>query len=126
MKKLITLLFAAALVTAASAQSDGRYRNDNCNNNSYQSSPRSYYDQNGSYDQYSYGDGYNRNSQWDDQARYQYYRDRRRAERMRYEMMMRRNQARYYDQRRYDRYPSYGYSNRPTFQLSIGIGGRRY
>ena len=112
MKKLFTLLFAAALVTAASAQSGDRYRNDS-RSNSYQSSPYS--------NQYQY----NTNSQWDQRRDYNRYERRRQlAERQRYEIMMR-NRARYYNQRRYDRYPSYGYSQRPVFQLSLGIGGRR-
>ena len=110
MKKLFTLLFAVALVTAASAQSGDRYRNDSRSN---------------SYSNYSNQYQYNRNSQWDQRRDYNRYERRRLlAERQRYEMMMR-NRARYYNQTRYDRYPAYGYSQRPTFQLSIGIGGRR-
>jgi hypothetical protein len=107
MKKLVMLLFAAGLVTAASAQS-GYYRNDSRSyNNNYYSSPYS--------NQY-------RSSQWNDRRILSRYERRRLlAERLRYERMMR-SRARYYD-RRY--YPAYRYSTRPTFQLSIGIGGRR-
>ena len=114
MKKLITLLFAAAFVTAASAQS-GSYRNDSRSyNNGYQTSPYS--------NQYGYDDQNYRNSQWDDRRGYsRYERQRRLAERIRYERMMR-QRARYYDRRHY---PSYGYSRGPVLQLSIGIGGRR-
>ena len=115
MKKLITLLFSVGLVTAASAQSGNRYRNDSRNNNSYQSSPYS--------NQYSDS----RNSQWDGRGDHDRYdRDRRQAEQRRYEMMMRRNRGRYYNQGRYDSYSPYGYSRKPAFQLSIGLGGRRY
>ncbi len=126
MKKLITLLFAAGLVTAASAQSGDRYRNDSRNyNNNYQSSPYSNYDQNGYSNQYQYNDQYNSHSQWNDGREYNRYERRRHlAEMQRYEMMMRRNRAHYYD-RRYSRYPSYGYSTGPVFQLSLGFGGRR-
>ena len=106
MKKLFIFLFAAGLVTAASAQSGDRYRN-NSRNNSYQSSP------------YSSNNQYSRNSQWNDrrhQGRYETARQR--AERLRYEMMIRRNRARYHR--------SYVVPYRqPVFQLSIGIGGRR-
>ncbi|HKC35182.1 MAG TPA: hypothetical protein VKB95_03935 [Chitinophagaceae bacterium] len=127
MKKLITLFFAAALVTAASAQSGDRYRNDSRNDNSYQSSPYSNNDQYGYQDQYSNDDYYNRNSQWNDRYdRDRYYRDRQRMahQRYEYEMMMRRRQALYH-QRMYDNYP-YGVSTRPSLQIRIGIGGRRY
>ena len=115
MKKLFTLLFAVALVTAASAQSGDRHRSDSrSSNNSYQSSPSSNYDQNGYSNQHSNGDQYNRNSQWNDQNSKnsqwnndrtdhdRYDRDRRQAEQQRYEMMMRRNQSQYRDDRRYD------------------------
>ena len=96
MKKLFTLLFAVALVTAASAQSGDRHKNDSrSGNNSYQSSPYSNNNQNGYSNQYQDGDQYNRNSQWND-------RDRRQAEQQRYEMTMRRNQSQYRDERRYD------------------------
>ncbi len=116
MRKLFTLLFAAGLVTAASAQSGDRYRNDS-RNNSYQSSPYSNQDR-GYSNQYSDRDQY-RNSQWNDHRGYnQYNRRRQRAEQMRYEMMMRRNRARYHNQAIYYR--------QPVLQLSIGIGGRRY
>ncbi len=112
MKKLFTLLFAAALVTAASAQSGDRQRSDSRSYNSYQSSPYSNNNQNGYSNQYQNGDQYNRNSQWNDQYsrnsqlndrgdQNRYDRDRRRAEQQRYEMMMRRRQDLRYD-RRYD------------------------
>ena len=115
MKKLITLLFAAGLVTAVSAQSGGRDRNDyRSYDNGYQSSPYS------SNDQYQYEDQYNRNSQWHGQN-YRFDRDRRRnaRERYEYEMMMRRREAFYHNQRM-----SYGVHARPSLQLRIGIGGR--
>ena len=116
MKKLVTLFFAAALVTAASAQSGDRYRNGSRNNKGYQSSPYS------NNDQYSNDGYYNRNSQRNDR----YYRDRQRMARQRYEyeMMMRRRQALSH-QRMYDNYP-YGVSRKPSLQIRIGIGGRRY
>ena len=101
MKKLVTLFFAAALVTAASAQSGNHYRNDSRNDNSYQSSPYS------NNDQYSYQDQYPNNDQ-----RYEN------------EMMMRRKQT-LYNQRMYHSYP-YGVSRKPSLQISIGIGGHRY
>lgn len=126
MKKLVTLLFAAALVTAASAQSNDRYRNDSRNDNNYQSSPYSNNDQYGYQDQYSNND-YNMNSQWNDRYdRDRHFRDRQRLARQRYEyeMMMRRREAMYH-QRMYDNYP-YGVSRRPSLHISIGIGGRRY
>jgi len=123
MKKLITLLFAVGLVTAASAQSGDRYRNDSRNNNSYQSSPYSNNNQSGYSNQYPDS----RNSQWDGRGDHDRYdRDRRQAEQRRYEMMMRRNRGRYNSQGRYDSYSPYGYSRKPVFQLSIGLGGRRY
>ena len=127
MKKLITLLFAVGLVTAASAQSGDRHRNDSRGyNNSYQSSPNSYNDQNGYSNQYQDRDQYSRNSQWNGRGYHDRYdRDRRQAERMRYEMMMRRNHSRYYSQGRYDDYSPYGYSRKPVIQLSLGFGGRR-
>jgi hypothetical protein len=114
MKKLITLLFAAAFVTAASAQSGYRHGTDSRGyNNSYQTSPSS------SYGQDSYGGYHSYDNRFDRQRAERI----RRAERMRYEMMMRRNRARYYHQRSYDRYPYYGngYSNRSGFRLSIGF-----
>jgi len=112
MKKLITFLFAAVVLSAAASAQSGYYRNDNRGyNNSYEVSPYS--------NQYQY----DRNSQWNDRRDYSRYERRRWAERQRYEMMMRRR-AHYYNSR-YDRYPSYGYSRRPSLQLSIGIGGRR-
>jgi len=117
MKKLITLLFAAGLVTAVSAQSGGRDRNDyRSYDNGYQSSPYS------NNDQYQYEDQYSRNSQWD--RGYQYDRERRRMARQRYEyeMMMRRRQALYH-QRMYSQYP-YGGNTRPSLQIRIGLGGR--
>jgi hypothetical protein len=103
MKKLFTLLFAVGLVTAASAQSADRHRNDSrSNNNSYQSSPYSGNDR-GYSNQYSDRDQHNRNSQWNDRRdQNRYDRDRRQAEQQRYEMMRRRNQQQYHDQRRYD------------------------
>ena len=117
MKKLITLLFAVGLVTAASAQS-GRRNDSRSNDNSYQSSPYSNNDQNGYSNQYSGRDQDSRNSQWNGRGdRNRFDRDRQRAERMRYEMMMRRNRARYHH--------SYVPYRKPVFQLSIGIGGRR-
>ena len=128
MKKLITLLCAAALVTAASAQSGDRYRNDSRNNdNGYRSSPYSNNDQYNYQDQYPNDDYYNRNSQWNDRNDHnRYYRDRQRMARQRYEyeMMMRRRQALMH-QRMYDNYP-YGISRKPSLQIRIGIGGRRY
>ena len=125
MKKLVTLFFAAALVTAASAQSGDRYGNNSRSyDNSYQSSPYSNNDQYRYQDQYSNDDYHTRNSQWNDRDRY--YRDRQRLARQRYEyeMMMRRREAMYH-QRRYDNYP-YGISRKPSLQIRIGIGGRRY
>lgn len=99
MKKLFTLLFAVGLITAASAQTSDRHRTDN-RNNSYQSSPYSSNDR-GNSSQYSDRD--NRNSQWNDQRDHDRYdRDRRQAEQQRYEMMKRRNQQQYRDDRRYD------------------------
>lgn len=107
MKKLFTLLFAVGLVTAASAQRSDYYRNDNRNyNNSYQSS--------------DYSNQYRPNAQWYERRNHdRYYWERRRAEQRRYEMMMMRKRARYRHS-----YP-YGYYSQPSFQLSIGIGGRR-
>ena len=104
MKKLFTLLFAVALVTAASAQSGDRHRNDSrSSNNSYESSPYSNNNQNGYSNQYQDGDQYNRNSQWNDRGdQSRYDRDRRQVEKQRYEMSMRRNQSQYRDERRYD------------------------
>lgn len=114
MKKLFTLLFAVGLVTVASAQSGDRHRNDSrSNTNSYQSSPYSNNDQKGYSNQYQNGDQNNRNSQWNDQYssssqwndrgdKNRFDRDRRQAEQQRYEMMMRRNQTQYRDDRRYD------------------------
>jgi pullulanase/glycogen debranching enzyme len=117
MKKLITFLFAAGLVTAASAQS-GSYRNGyRGDNNSYHSSPYS--------NQYDYSNRYDGYSQWNDRRDLNRYERRRLAERRRYEMMMMRRSRAHYNDRRYYGYPSYGYSGRPTLQLSIGIGGRR-
>ena len=122
MKKLITLLFAAAFVTAASAQS-GRY-DSRSYNDGYQSSPYSNNDQYGYSDQYRNDDRYDRNPQWGYGNPYE--RRRQQIARQRYEMMMmRRQQERYYNQRRYDSYP-YGVSRRPSLQIRIGIGGRRY
>ena len=123
MKKLVTLFFAAALVTAASAQSGDRYRNDSRNDNTYQSSPYSNNDQYSYQDQYPNKDHYNRNSQLQDR----YYKDRQRMARQRYEyemMMMRKRQAQYH-QRMYDNYP-YGVTRKPSLQIRIGIGGHRY
>jgi hypothetical protein len=123
MKKLVTLFFAAALVTAASAQSGDRYRNDSHNDNSYQSSPYLNNDQYSYQDQYPNNDHYNRNSQLQDR----YYKDRQRMARQRYEyemMMMRKRQAQYH-QRMYDNYP-YGVTRKPSLQIRIGIGGHRY
>jgi hypothetical protein len=102
MKKLFMFLLAAGLVTAASAQSG--YRN---NSRSYNN---------------SYSNQYSRTS-WNDHRYPSQYERRRLAERRRYEMMMRRRA--HYNDRRYYRNPSYGYSGRPSFRLSIGIGGRR-
>ena len=127
MKRLVTLLFAAALVSAASAQSGYRNRTDSRNDNSYQSSPYSNNDQYGYQDQYPNNDYYNRNSQWNDRNDHdRYYRDRQRMARQRYEyeMMMRRRQAMYH-QRIYNSYP-YGVNRKPSLQISIGIGGHRY
>ena len=122
MKKLITLLFAAGLATAAFAQRDDHYRNDSRSyDNSYQSSPYSNNDQYSYQDQYRNEDQYNRNSQWGDHNRFD--RDRRIArERYEYEMMMRRRQALYH-QRMYDSYYPYGYNRKPSLQIRIGIGG---
>jgi hypothetical protein len=122
MKKLVTLLFAAALVTAASAQSGDRYRNDSRNDNSYQSSPYLNNDQYSYQDQHPNVDYYNRNLQRNDR----YYKDRQQMARQRYEyeMMMRRRQALNH-QRMYDNYP-YGITRKPSLQIRIGIGGRRY
>jgi hypothetical protein len=127
MKKLVTLFFAAALVTAASAQSGNHYRNDSRNDNSYQSSPYSNNDQYSYQDQYPNNDHYNKNSQWNDRYDHdRYYMERQRMARQRYEyeMMMRRKQA-LYNQRMYHSYP-YGVSRKPSLQISIGIGGHRY
>ena len=115
MKKLLTLLFAAGIVTAASAQSGHRqgYDNRSSNSYSYQTSPYS--------NQYSYGNQYNSPSQWNDRRSNDWIaRKRRQAERERYEMMMmRRNRA------RYNSYNPYGYRQKSVFQLSIGLGSRR-
>lgn len=125
MKKLITLLFAASIVTAASAQRSDRHRNDSRDDNKYQSSPYSNNDQRGYSNQYQYGDQYNRNPQWNERRDRDDF-DRDRHERgERYEMMMRRHRAYRHDDWRYESYPYYGYSRRPVFQLSIGIGGHR-
>jgi hypothetical protein len=127
MKKLITLFFAAALVTAASAQSGDRYRNDSRHDNSYQSSPYSNNDQYNYQDEYLNNDHYNSNSQLYDRNEHdRYYSDRQRLARQRYEyeMMMRRRQAQYH-QRMYDSYP-YGVTRKPSLQIKIGIGGHRY
>ena len=98
MKKLFTLLFAVGLITAASAQTSDRHRNDN-RNNSYQSSPYSNNDH-GYSNQYSDRDQHDRNSQWNDRRDdNRYDRDRRQAEQRRYEMMKRRNQYQYRDER---------------------------
>lgn len=103
MKKLFTLLFAVGLVTAASAQSGDRQRNDSRgDNNSYQSSPYSGNDR-GYSDHYSDRDQHNRNAQWNDRRdQNRYDRDRRLAEQQRYEMMRRRNQPQYRDERMND------------------------
>ena len=127
MKKLVTLFFAAALVTAASAQSRDRYGNNSGSDDSYRSSPYSNNDQYSYQDQYPNDNYYNRNSQLNDRYdRDRHYRDRQRLARQRYEyeMMMRRRQAQYH-QRMYDNYP-YGVSRKPSIQIRIGIGGRRY
>ena len=118
MKKLFTLLFAVALVTAASAQSG---RNDSRSyNNSYQSSPYS------NNDQYAYSDQYRNDDRNVRGYGNPYERRRQQIARQRYEMMMmRRQQERYYNQRRYNSYP-YGVSRKPSLQIRIGIGGRRY
>ena len=102
MKKLFTLLFAVGLVTAASAQSNDRYRNDsrNYDNSYHQQSP---YTSNDHGYSTQYSDRDNRNSQWNDRGdQDRYDRDRRLTERQRYEMMKRRNQYQYRDERRYD------------------------
>ena len=126
MKKLITLFFAAALVTAASAQSGDRYRNDSRNDNSYQSSPYSNNDQYSYQDQYPNNDHYKNSQLYDLNEHDRYYRDRQRLARQRYEyeMMMRKRQAQYH-QRMYDNYP-YGVTRKPSLQIRIGIGGHRY
>jgi hypothetical protein len=121
MKKLITLLFAAGVVTAVSAQSGDRNRNDSRSyDNSYQSSPYSNNDQYNYQDQYSNGDYYQNRGYHN-----QYESKRQRLARLRYEMMMkRRYQARYYSQRSYDMYSPYASPRRPSLQIRIGIGGR--
>lgn len=122
MKKLVTIFFAAVLVTAASAQSGDHYRNDSRNDKSYQSSPYSNNEQYSYQDQYPNNDHYNKNSKWNDR----YYRGRQRMalQRYEYEMMMREKQA-LYNQRMYHSYP-YGISRKPSLQISIGIGGHKY
>ena len=104
MKKLFTLLFAAVLVTAASAQQGDRHQNDSRgNNNSYQSSPYSNNDRNGNSNQYADRDRDSRNSQWNGREDHDRFdRDRKRAEQERYEMAMRRNQAQYHNERSHD------------------------
>ena len=129
MKKLFTLLFAVALVTAASAQSGDRHRNDSrSTNNSYQSAPYSNNDQKGYSSQYQNADQYNRNSQWNDNKNSQWNdrgdqnrfdQDRKQAERERNEMMMRRNQPQYRDERRYENRSS-GVAL-PLLGIGIGI-----
>jgi hypothetical protein len=108
MKKLFTLLVAVGLVTAASAQSVDRHRNGSQSSNTYQSSP---YSNNDHSNQYQDKDQYNKNSQWNDNRNSQWNdrgdkdrfdRDRRQAEQQRYEMMKRKNQPQYRDERRYD------------------------
>jgi len=122
MKKLITLLFAAIVTTAAFAQSGDRYRNDSRSyDNGYQSSPYSNNDQYSYQDQYRNEDQYSRNSQWGDHNRFEWDRRRMARERYEYEMMMRRRQALYH-QRMYDSYYPYGY-RKPSLQIRIGIGG---
>lgn len=109
MKKFIILLFSVGLVTAVSAQ-----RGDRRYDNGYQSSP------------YSYNDQYRNNDRYNNRGYHNQYESRRqRMERLRYEMMMKRQQARYYQQRRYNSYPAYGY-RKPSLQIRIGIGSRRY
>jgi hypothetical protein len=120
MKKLITLLFSAGLVTAVFAQSGGHRNDSRSYDNSYQSSPYSNNDQYTYQDQYSNEDRYNRNPGYHNR----YESKRQRLARQRYEMMMmRRNQARYHNQRSYDIYSPY-ISPRPSLQIRIGIGGR--
>jgi hypothetical protein len=127
MKKILTLLFSVGLVTAAFSQRDNTYRNDDRNyDNSYQTSPYSNNDQYNYPDQYRNDDRYY-SEQWNGRGdRYRFERERRRRalERYEYEMMMRRRaQAMYYNQRRYS---PYVVSPRPSIQVRIGIGGRRY
>ena len=106
MKKLITLLFAAIVTTAAFAQSGDRYRNDSRSyDNGYQSSPYSNNDQYSYQDQYRNEDQYSRNSQWGDHNRFEWDRRRMARERYEYEMMMRRRQALYHQKMYYSYYP---------------------
>lgn len=108
MKKFIILLFSVGLVTAVSAQ-----RGDRRYDNSYQSSPYAYNDQYGNDDRYN-NQGYHN--------QYESRRQRLARQRYEYEMMMRRRAlAR---QRMYHSYP-YTY-RKPSVQIRIGIGSRRY
>jgi hypothetical protein len=115
MKKILILLFSVGLTTAVFAQRGDRNGYDSRSyDNSYQSSPYSYNDQY----RYDRNPGYNH--------QYESRRQRLARERYEYEMMMRRRQALLH-QRMYDGYYSpYGVTRRPSLQIRIGIGGRRY
>jgi len=125
MKKFITLLFSAGLVTAAFAQSGDHQRNDT--RNSDNRNPSSSYSNNnpsGYPDQYSEEDAYNGNSQWNERGNdNQFARSRDRKARQRYEMMMmRKKMERYNHQRRHDNYSPYAPAKKAVLQIRIGIG----
>lgn len=132
MKKLFTLLFAIGLVAAASAQTTDRHRTDSRSyDNSYQQ--QSPYSSNDRGNSSQYSDRDNRSSQWNDDRNSQwndrrddnrYDRDRRRAEQQRYEMMKRRNQYQYRDDRRYDNRSSGGLVLPLLGLLSVIINNR--
>jgi len=120
MKKIITLLFSAALVSAVFAQSGDRHRNDSRSyDNSYPTLPYS------NNNPYSYEDQYPNDDRYGNPGYYNRFESKRqRLARLRYEMMMRRSiEARYHNQRRYDMYSPYTSPRRPSVQIRIGIGG---
>ena len=124
MKKIITFLFSVGLVSAVFAQTGDRSR-DSRDRSSTPPSSYATNDQRGYPNQYSNDDQYNRNSQWNDRGRNdRFARERQRKERLRYEMMMRRNEERNNRQRRYDDHSPYGQGRGSSLQIRIGTGQR--